>query len=100
MELYSQSNDSRRTKFDITKTSAGKGVSKTMLNLQALDCKKLLSECNQSLEFIIVAFCRAFNFNKPALAAKFMAGGLNSQYAASLEEISNFKKINEFLSLL
>jgi hypothetical protein len=71
-----------------------------MLNLQALDCKKLLSECNQSLEFIIVAFCRAFNFNKPALAAKFMAGGLNSQYAASLEEISNFKKINEFLSLL
>ena len=36
----------------------------------------MLSECDKSLEFIIVAFCRSFNFQNPQKAVKFIKGGL------------------------
>jgi hypothetical protein len=41
----------------------------------------MLNICNHSLEFIIVAICKAFSFNSPIYAAKFIAGGINSQYS-------------------
>jgi hypothetical protein len=52
------------------------------------------------LEFIIVAFCKAFGFQNPQIAAKFVAGGISSEYAQCVKNIDNFSKINQFLSLL
>ena len=60
----------------------------------------MLSECDHSLEFIIVAFCKAFGFQNTQYAAKFVAGGNSSEYAQCLRNIDNFSKINQFLSLL
>ena len=58
-----------------------------------------MSQCENSLEFIIVSVCRAFEVN-PQEAVKFVMGGINSNYAKCLKDPVNFGKINIFLRLI
>lgn len=74
--------------------------SQTRFNLDLLVKGKLLSECENSLEFILVSFCRAFEFQNGRQAFGFVSGVLNSQYAQCFKDMSNFPKINQFLSLV
>ena len=66
----------------------------------------ILSQCKQSLEFIIVALCQAFSFAHPRDAAKFISSGPDSarpeltSYSLSLQDTNNFNRINRFLNLL
>lgn len=59
-----------------------------------------MSNCNHSLEFILLAFCRAFSFSRPQDAIAFIAGGFQSAYAQCLKDLGNFSQINAFLNLM
>ena len=75
-----------------------------------IDKNQKLSQSRQAVEFLILGFCKSFDFETPMEAAHFLAevptkqpdGRVvtTSDYMECLQDIGNFQKINSFLSLL
>ena len=64
-----------------------------------------IKECKNTMEFLVIAMCKAFEFKEVHEAANFASfnsvlGVQSSDYARSLEKYENFSKINTFLSIL
>ena len=69
-----------------------------------------LNQCHHALEFIIVGYCKSFDFQNPLQVAHFVAeydvqrddgsSYSTSSYINCLQEMENFSKINNFLSIL
>ena len=73
----------RRMMQDSPETSRKKGKDPTRykVNIRELNKLKKLSECEESLEFILVTMMKAFDFEDAAEAVTFISGGVNSKYA-------------------
>ena len=77
-------------------------------NKNEIDQNQMLSQSKHGVEFLIVGCCKSFDFNDPKLAAHFLAefnqvqpdgtSVATSDYMACLQDITNFQKINNFLS--
>lgn len=64
-----------------------------------------IKECKNTMEFLVIAMCKAFKFKEVQQAVNFAAfdsvlGVASSDYALSLEKFENFSNINTFLSIL
>ena len=69
-----------------------------------------MSDCKQSLELMIVAFCKAFDFKSPQEAARFAAeivdsdveesANSQSDYARCLLDYNQSPKVSKFLDLM